>query len=171
MRHRTPPRSRSQGPRGPGQASETTAKLVSDWAPGTALIVFRYGYRHHGIYVGNGRVIHYAGLIRHRRGCIEEVSLEEFIGDRRIHVGTAPDEIRGRDIVVRARSRLGECRYDLLRNNCEHFCNWCSHGESRSDQIDSLIGPIRALAHLASNLLVLFPTWSPSRASVRGVPS
>jgi len=104
------------------------ADLGSEWVPGTRLIVLRRGYRHHVIYVGSGRVIHDAGLTLHRRGCIEEVSLDDFIGNRPIHLGTAPDEARGHDIVLRARSRLGECRYDLLKNNCEHFLQLVSAG-------------------------------------------
>jgi hypothetical protein len=29
-------------------------------------------------------------------------------------------------------SRLGERRYRILTNNCEHFCEWCLNGASRS---------------------------------------
>ena len=144
------------------------ADLGSEWVPGTRLIVLRRGYRHHGIYVGSGRVIHYAGLTRHRRGRIEEVSLHDFIGNRPIHLGTPPDEPRGRDIVLRARSRLGECRYDLLKNNCEHFCNWCLLGESRSQQIESLTRPLRTIVCLVAALLAFLPVWALSRWGVRG---
>src|SRR5262249_10164548 len=35
---------------------------------------------------------------------------------------------RGRVSLRRARSRLGGRRYHLLRNNCEHFCNWWQLG-------------------------------------------
>jgi hypothetical protein len=42
----------------------------------------------------------------------------------------------GVEAVRRAYSRLGEDRYRLISNNCEHFCMWCVYGESRSDQID-----------------------------------
>ena len=142
--------------------------LGSEWVPGTPLIVIRRGYRHHGIYAGNGRVIHYAGLFKHRRGCIEEVTLEDFSGNKPIHAGPAPDKVRGRDIVLRARSRLGECRYDLLKNNCEHFCNWCLRGESRSPQIESLTRPARALAYLGATCLAFFHGRS-SSASLRQI--
>jgi hypothetical protein len=58
-----------------------------------------------------------------------------------------------------------------MNNNCEHFCNWCLRGESRSEQIDSLTRPIRALAHLAATSLVFFPVWALSRGGIRGVLS
>jgi len=109
--------------------------LGSEWVPGTPLIVIRRGYRHHGIYAGKGRVIHYAGLFRHRRGRIEEVSLEDFGGNKPIHVGPAPDEVRGRDIVLRARSRLGECRYDLLLSQGGTVTLECARSAFMSDNV------------------------------------
>jgi hypothetical protein len=32
-------------------------------------------------------------------------------------------------------------RYNLLRNNCEHFCSWCQLGECRSEQVEALTKP------------------------------
>jgi hypothetical protein len=40
------------------------------------------------------------------------------------------------EVVRRARLRLGEDRYSVLTNNCEHFCEWCVRGEHRSYQVD-----------------------------------
>jgi hypothetical protein len=115
-------------------------------APGTQLIVSRIGYRHHGIYIGNGRVIHYVRRIRYPEGLIEEVSILEFSRGSAVRVGRQPDGAsRGQNVVLRARSRLGERRYDVVRNNCEHFCNWCQFGEHRSSQIDLLPRPVRML--------------------------
>jgi len=42
-----------------------------------------------------------------------------------------------KEVVRRARSRLGEDRYRLLTNNCEHFCEWCLHGQDRSYQVET----------------------------------
>ncbi|MCX7376043.1 MAG: lecithin retinol acyltransferase family protein [Alphaproteobacteria bacterium] len=40
-----------------------------------------FAYTHHGIYVGDGRVIHYEGNAQPRQtGPIKQVSLEEFAG-------------------------------------------------------------------------------------------
>ena len=105
---------------------------------GSHLVTPRWGYRHHGIYVGNGRVIHYAGfkgLLR--RGPVEEISLEEFAGGHGFTVGAAAP-----GAVARARSRLGEDRYRFLSNNCEHFAEWCISGVSRSSQVERFLGRI-----------------------------
>jgi Lecithin retinol acyltransferase len=132
--------------------------VVGSLAPGTQLIVERHGYRHHGIYVGSGRVIHYAGRFRYPLGLIEEVSIASFIGGRPLRIGRVPGgPVHGEDVVSRARSRLGERGYNLLTNNCEHFVNWCQLGEQRSPQIDSLARPLRFLVCAAEALTILAP--------------
>jgi hypothetical protein len=49
-------------------------------------------------------------------------------------------------IIDRARSRLGERRYRLLRNNCEHFSEWCIVGEPRSAQVEKWLALPRTIA-------------------------
>jgi hypothetical protein len=123
--------------------------------PGTELIVDRFAYRHHGIYLGDGLVIHYGGGICHPRGTVEVIPLRDFIGRRRVHVGRTPAGfVQGEDIVRRARSRLGERRYDIFRNNCEHFCSWCQVGESRSKQVDLLLRRIQSAKCAVRNMLL-----------------
>jgi hypothetical protein len=106
------------------------------------LITVRRGYTHHGLYVGRGRIVHYAGLVRGLRGgAVEEVSLEQFARGHAIGVRTdSTPRFEREDVVRRARSRLGEDRYHVLRNNCEHFCEWCLSGVSRSSQVESMLG-------------------------------
>ena len=137
------------------------APRISSWVgggteqlvPGTHLIIHRRGYAHHGIYLGDGRVVHYAGRITYPQGLIEEISLEEFSAGRALRMEIVmAGRFNGNEIVRRARSRLGERRYDLLRNNCEHFCNWCRLGENRSFQIEWLIAPVRLLLSAALRL-------------------
>ena len=104
---------------------------------GAHLVTHRRGYEHHGIYVGNGRVVHYAGFAGStQRGLIEEVELSRFAGGHPLTIRATPSaRYVGDEAVRRARSRLGENRYRLLTNNCEHFCSWCLLGESRSEQV------------------------------------
>lgn len=107
---------------------------------GAHLMTPRRAYAHHGIYVGEGRVVQYGGLSRGlRRGPVEEVSLLQFARGRGIWVrpeGTS--HFNRENVIHRARLRLGEDRYHPLKNNCEHFCEWCVRGEARSYQVDEL---------------------------------
>jgi lecithin:retinol acyltransferase len=114
--------------------------------PGTHLTICRRGYTHHGIYLGAGRVVHYAGRLKYPQGLVEEISLAEFSEGRPFRAEILQTgRFSGNEIVLRARSRLGERRYDLLKNNCEHFCNWCRLGENRSLQVECLTAPVRLL--------------------------
>jgi Lecithin retinol acyltransferase len=112
---------------------------------GAHIVSPRRGYLHHGIYIGRGRVVHYAGLSCGLvRGPVQAVSLALFAGGRR--VATRCSKRRSYDaaeVVRRACSRLGENRYAVLSNNCEHFCEWCLYGEARSYQIERLLAWLR----------------------------
>lgn len=115
------------------------------------LVTARGLYTHHGLYVGDGRVIHYAGPFRaFFRGKVEEVSLQHFSRGRRIGVLSGATRFTDAEIVRRARSRVGERRYRLLSNNCEHFCEWCLRGRSRSSQVERFQRLLRGLLRFAS---------------------
>jgi hypothetical protein len=118
---------------------------------GAHLVTSRGGYEHHGIYAGAGKVVHYAGFAAgHCRGPVVEVTLDCFAGGSAITIRLHPcAQYMGAEAVRRARSRLGENRYRLLTNNCEHFCAWCLSGESRSQQVET------CLAHPHAGLRVL----------------
>ncbi len=105
---------------------------------GAHLTTLRRGYSHHGVYVGRGRVVHYSGLSGFWQcGPVEEVSLSRFARGRPVRIVAHPESrYSPQEIVRRARERLGENDYRLLTNNCEHFCNWCLSGISRSAQVE-----------------------------------
>jgi hypothetical protein len=118
---------------------QTAAAAPTELAPGTHLVSPRWGYLHHGIYTGDGRVIHYAGFHRGwRRGPVEEVPWSRFARGRRVQVLHRPQaRYEAHTIIERARSRLGEDRYRIWSNNCEHFAHWCVTGIARSEQVES----------------------------------
>jgi hypothetical protein len=129
--------------------------MQDDLPPGTHLTTRRRGYVHHGLYAGRGRVIHYAGFKRwFRRGPVEEVTLDQFARGRAWQVGTwvAP-RFAGQTAVDRARGRLGENRYSLWSNNCEHFVAWCLSGTPRSAQVDAIAVRVRASVAALGSLL------------------
>ncbi len=110
------------------------------------LVTARILYTHHGIYVGGGCVIHYAGLAYGlRRGPVERVSLERFANGRPVRIRPDARRFDRREVVARARSRLGECRYRILTNNCEHFCTWALRDECDSRQVERLRAAPHAL--------------------------
>jgi hypothetical protein len=130
--------------------SQVTGLRHGILAPGTHLATSRRGYVHHGIYVGGGMVVHYAGLSRFlHSGPVEEVAMSRFSRGRPVRViECSESRYSPQEIVRRARSRLGENDYQVLRNNCEHFCNWCISGRSYSTQVEStLASTLRALVY------------------------
>lgn len=112
-------------------------RAEAEFPLGAHLLTRRAGYSHHGIYVGNGKVVHYSGFCTTlRRGPVEEVTLERFAAGHAVSVAQEPHaRYAGLEAVQRARSRLGENHYRLLTNNCEHFCTWCLEGVGRSEQV------------------------------------
>lgn len=112
----------------PGETPPLGAHLVTPW----------HGYTHHGIHVGDGNVVHYGALMYDLiRKPVEEVSMAAFAEGRPVFVVThCEGSFDADEVVRRARSRLGEKKYRLLSNNCEHFVEWCLHDKHRSFQVE-----------------------------------
>jgi hypothetical protein len=127
---------------------------------GSHLVTPRRGYLHHGIYVGARKVVHYAGFAHGlRRGPVEEVPFAHFARGQRVWVRSdPPSDFDVREIICRARSRVGEDRYRLLTNNCEHFCEWCLCGTARSFQVEAWLARLTLLATL--RLIIHVPMCS-----------
>ena len=64
---------------------------------------------------------------------MERNSLFSIFNDEDFHLYSA------RQTITRARKRLGEDEYKLLRQNCEHFAVWCKTGVSCSFQVKKVI--------------------------------
>jgi hypothetical protein len=145
--------------------TESTAARDVHFPLGAHIVTPRRWYTHHGIYVGAGQVVHYQGLSSSlRRGPVAKVSLAEFAHGHPVRVhGKADVAYSGIEVAARACSRLGEDAYDVLRNNCEHFCSWCLIGAARSPQVERLLSSSRAVALAARVLASLVNGWSPAR--------
>ena len=125
------------------------ARLLEHAEPalGAHLVTPWMGYAHHGIYAGNGNVVHYGALMHDIiRKPVEEVSLSCFSGGRPVFVVDHAEAcLDAQEVIRRARSRLGEKKYRLLTNNCEHFCEWALHGVARSFQVETSLAFPRLL--------------------------
>jgi hypothetical protein len=115
---------------------------------GSHLKTPRIGYTHHGIYVGNYKVVHYAGLADGLNSApVEEVSIEKFLNGKTYEVIPHPNKTYSiKEIVNRAYSRIGEDNYGVVGNNCEHFVHWCIYGVHTSQQSGAVA---KTIAHTA----------------------
>lgn len=89
-------------------------------------------YEHHGIDVGDGTVIHYR---KTEEAMIARTTMATFAQGQPVYIKQQPVAFIATDVLSRAESRLGERKYDLFYNNCEHFATWCKTGRSESAQL------------------------------------
>jgi hypothetical protein len=102
-------------------------------------------FLHHGIDLGDGTVAHYLEGREILRSELEDFSRGEPISTVTYPSGScSPVGVTLR----RAMGRIGEQRYNLLFNNCEHFAHWCKTGRHRSAQVEGWLhtGSLGALA-------------------------
>ena len=102
-------------------------------------------FKHHGIDLGDGTVAHYL----EGREILRSPRLEFSRGQPITAVPYAPADCSPTGVTLRrAMGRLGEQRYNLLFNNCEHFAHWCKTGRHRSSQVEDWLhtGSLGALA-------------------------
>lgn len=89
------------------------------------------GYTHHGLYLGNNEVIHYAHDSGKNYISIRIDSISTFAENKSILKKSnyeSPTNYSVSEIINRAYRRLGEQSYNLAANNCENFVRWCRHG-------------------------------------------
>ena len=118
---------------------EMSGKLV----PGDHLYITYGILTHHGIYSGDGKVVHYK---KGKGKGIIEVPIQEFAEDvpsrglisKKIYIRKHETRKFSREeSVERARSRIGEAGWNLLLNNCEHFVEWCVNGKFGPEETET----------------------------------
>lgn len=83
---------------------------------------------HHGLYAGDGRIIHYL------LDFVIFDYLETFADGSKILKKSeieSPALYSPGEIIRRAETRLGESKYNVFFNNCEHFVRWCRNGDEK----------------------------------------
>lgn len=124
---------------------------------GAHLIVKHFGYSHHGIYAGKGRVIHYSGFAHlFKKHPIEITSLAHFARGKPILIQSyhQPKYI-GRIVVRRMRSRMHENNYHMIINNCEHLCSWAITGVENSPQVITMMNRLTTIGYISSMISYL----------------
>ncbi|KAM5186075.1 phospholipase A and acyltransferase 2-like [Callospermophilus lateralis] len=129
---------------------------------GDLIEIFRFGYEHWAIYVGNGYVVHLAppsevagaGVssimsIVAERAIVKKELLSVVAGRNKYQVNNKHDAkydpLPPSKIVKQAEKMVGkEVPYSLTSDNCEHFVNALRYGVSRSDQVTDTLTVIAA---------------------------
>ncbi|MDZ4878629.1 MAG: hypothetical protein CLLPBCKN_008066 [Chroococcidiopsis cubana SAG 39.79] len=106
-------------------------------AKGDQIYINFGNYTHHGIDCGDGTAIHYIG--ESMQGVISRTSMDAFTSGKQLFTRQYEICDLPEIIIQRAESRLGEDRYNLLFNNCEHFSSWCKTGKHESEQVNSAV--------------------------------
>ena len=101
--------------------------------------VWRRGYQHHAIDLGDGWFVQYSGLADGlRAGPVRVVCRQRFSHGVPVRVRWYPDKpFTHPEVAERAISRVGEDRYSVLFNNCEHFASWAATGRAASKQLQT----------------------------------
>jgi hypothetical protein len=96
-------------------------------------------YRHFGIDLGDGHVIHLAATSGVREMRVQQVTAIEFANKQPIRIETVEECLEPDEVVRRAEQSVGRVGYHLAFGNCEHFAHECKTGKSISHQSDRII--------------------------------
>jgi hypothetical protein len=111
-------------------------------------------FYHHGIFIDDDNVVQFGRTTflvdDPKLITVEKVSINEFLNSGFLEVRVfTKAELKKKnsvdEVVNLALSKLGEDGYDILKNNCEHFCNWCLFNEKVSDQIEKIYTNVEVL--------------------------
>ncbi|HIJ57898.1 MAG TPA: lecithin retinol acyltransferase family protein [Deltaproteobacteria bacterium] len=124
------------------QGSRSVLLSEADLLPGDHIYVKRSSrfYKHHGIFIGNGRVIHVSGSIREKvHPEVRETDLSSFLKGgvprRRVYEKRLPAS----ETIRAAKKQLQNGGYSMVWNNCEHFATYCATGKKKSLQARKII--------------------------------
>ncbi len=103
---------------------------------GDVVGVTRGFYEHYGVYIGDGKMIHYYGESdTGQDNVITETGFYEFLKGSSTYFIVDVDSLGlncldSVEVIKRAKENIGNKNYNLVFNNCEHFAFWCKTGET-----------------------------------------
>ncbi|XP_054581822.1 phospholipase A and acyltransferase 3-like [Eptesicus fuscus] len=140
------------------------AQSQAEPKPGDLIEIFRVGYAHWAVYVGDGYVVHLgppreitsaalANIMSSGtdRAIVKKELLSVVAGKDKYRVNNKHDQkyppLPPSKIVQRAEAQLGqEMPYKLTSANCEHFVNELRYGVPRSDQVKEVVTAVSTVA-------------------------
>ena len=103
-------------------------------------------YSHHGIYAGDGMVIHFKGTDKEKRNPVVVVTdMDNFLRSGKLKRRNYKRRLPPSETLRIAREHLSKKGYSLTFNNCEHFATYCATGKKKSAQVRKVFGSIAAI--------------------------
>jgi hypothetical protein len=103
-------------------------------------------YSHHGIYAGDGTVIHFKGIEKEKRDpAVIITDIDNFLNSGELRRRDYKRRLPHSETLRRARKHLLKNGYSLVFNNCEHFATYCATGKKRSLQVKRIVGIIATM--------------------------
>ena len=100
-------------------------------------------YSHHGIYAGEGTVIHFKGMVKEKKDPVVIITdIDNFLKNGKLRRRKYINRLPPSETLRIARDHLSKKGYSLTFNNCEHFATYCVTGKKRSRQIRGVVGGI-----------------------------
>ena len=122
--------------------------IEKDLNQGDHIYVRRKGllYSHHGIYSGEGTVIHFKGAVREKKDPIViKTDLENFLNGGKLKRRNYKRRLPHAETLRIATDHLSKKGYSLAFNNCEHFASYCATGKKRSAQVRNVVSGIATI--------------------------
>ena len=129
--------------------SKTVRLSAAELLPGDHIYVKRRGrfYTHHGIYTGNGEVIHFTGSIREKTDpTVHKTDLSAFLKGGTLQRHHYKERSSASKTIGIAKEQLFGRNYSTLWNNCEHFATYCATGRRKSIQVRRVISGLGTVA-------------------------
>ena len=127
-----------------------SARLAeADLLPGDHICVRRRGkfYTHHGIYMGDGKLIHFAGSIREKIDpVVQETDLSGFLKGEILRRRDYKERLPASETIRIAKEQLSDGSYSMIWNNCEHFATYCATGKKKSWQVKRFLSGLGTVA-------------------------
>lgn len=114
---------------------------------GDHIYVRRLLYSHHGIYAGDGNVIHYTGEEKEKKDpLVRETNMEDFLKGGKLKRRDYKRRLPPSETLSLAKEYLSNNGYSITLNNCEHFATYCATGKKKSKQVRKAIGGVLGIA-------------------------
>jgi len=93
-------------------------------------------YTHHGIYIGEGKVIHFTGSVREKVDPeVCETDLARFLKGETLKRRNYQKRLSATETICIAKKQLSNKNFSMIWNNCEHFATYCTTGKKKSRQV------------------------------------